>query len=103
MGVDEFAKKTINLDDGFDALLPATHPHVGKPHPQNPGIPTLVPEVGTNNLKTKLPNQQPTEYVGIWGPTRRNCSMAGFASSSKSLTINFSTNASIWESRTSRN
>ncbi|KAK4201001.1 hypothetical protein QBC40DRAFT_278966 [Triangularia verruculosa] len=25
---DEFAKRTINLEDGFDRLLPATHPHI---------------------------------------------------------------------------
>ncbi|CAK7244929.1 MAG: hypothetical protein STHCBS139747_006492 [Sporothrix thermara] len=28
MDPDEFSKKTINLEDGFDPLLPATHPHV---------------------------------------------------------------------------
>ena len=26
----QFSQKTVNLEDGFDALLPATHPHVGK-------------------------------------------------------------------------
>ncbi|KAK0671662.1 hypothetical protein QBC41DRAFT_48830 [Cercophora samala] len=25
---DEFAQRTINLEDGFDRLLPATHPHI---------------------------------------------------------------------------
>ncbi|KAK4172754.1 hypothetical protein QBC36DRAFT_196266 [Triangularia setosa] len=25
---DEFAKRNINLEDGFDRLLPATHPHI---------------------------------------------------------------------------
>ncbi|KAK0726357.1 hypothetical protein B0T21DRAFT_413689 [Apiosordaria backusii] len=25
---DEFSKRTINLEDGFDRLLPATHPHI---------------------------------------------------------------------------
>ncbi|KAK4224665.1 hypothetical protein QBC38DRAFT_484888 [Podospora fimiseda] len=25
---DEFSKRTVNLEDGFDPLLPATHPHV---------------------------------------------------------------------------
>lgn len=25
-----FAKKTVNLENGFDPLLPATHPHVGE-------------------------------------------------------------------------
>ena len=29
MDPDEFAKRTVNLEDGFDPLLPATHPHVG--------------------------------------------------------------------------
>ncbi|KAK0701725.1 hypothetical protein B0T26DRAFT_528308 [Lasiosphaeria miniovina] len=24
----EFSKRTVNLEDGFDALLPATHPHI---------------------------------------------------------------------------
>ncbi|KAK1836109.1 hypothetical protein QBC39DRAFT_367498 [Podospora conica] len=25
---DEFCKRTVNLEDGFDPLLPATHPHI---------------------------------------------------------------------------
>ncbi|KAK3341828.1 hypothetical protein B0T25DRAFT_354280 [Lasiosphaeria hispida] len=25
---EEFSKRTVNLEDGFDALLPATHPHI---------------------------------------------------------------------------
>jgi len=29
MEPEEFSKKTINLEDGFDPLPPATHPHVG--------------------------------------------------------------------------
>jgi len=29
MDLEEFSKKTINLEDGFDPLPPATHPHVG--------------------------------------------------------------------------
>ncbi len=29
MELEEFSKKTVNLEDGFDPLPPATHPHVG--------------------------------------------------------------------------
>ncbi len=29
MDTDEFSQRTVNLEDGFDPLLPATHPHIG--------------------------------------------------------------------------
>jgi hypothetical protein len=29
MPQEEFSKRTIDLDDGLDPLLPATHPHIG--------------------------------------------------------------------------
>ena len=28
MDRDDFEKRTVNLDDGLDAMIPVTHPHV---------------------------------------------------------------------------
>lgn len=34
MNIKEFESRIINLDDGLDAMIPVTHPHVGKRAPR---------------------------------------------------------------------